>query len=121
MICSKTKPTTGRVLFNGLDLTRMSEHQICELVLDTNFRHSLFMKTSQCLSEISLPKMHGLFQSLTFAVHPSCASALETMAGDVFARSAGQTLGDSVMGKSNGWEIGMLLMQGTNCCCWTNR
>jgi urea transport system ATP-binding protein len=114
MICGKTKPSAGRVLFNGLDLSTMSEHQIVRAGVGRKFQTPSVYEDLTVFEnlEISFPKMHGLFQSLTFRRTPPVRERIEAMAEQVFlrdqlARRAGQ-LGH---GQKQWLEIGMLLMQ----------
>jgi urea transport system ATP-binding protein len=114
IICGKTRPTTGRVLFNGIDLTRMAEHQIVRVGVGRKFQTPSVYEDLTVLEnfEISLPKMHGLFQSLTFRRRPDVMARIEDMAGQVMlgahlARRAGQLS----HGQKQWLEIGMLLIQ----------
>jgi urea transport system ATP-binding protein len=62
--------------------------------------------------EISLPKMHGLFQSLTFRRTPEVRERIDTMAGEVYLRDQlGRRAGQLSHGQKQWLEIGMLLMQ----------
>ena len=114
MICGKTKPTTGRVLFNGLDLTRMSEHQIVRAGVGRKFQTPSVYENLTVFEnfEISLPKMHGLFESLTFRSTPEVRERIDSMAGEVYLRDQlGRRAGQLSHGQKQWLEIGMLLMQ----------
>ncbi len=114
MICGKTKPTTGRVLFNGLDLTRMSEHQIVRAGVGRKFQTPSVYEDLTVFEnfEISLPKMHGLFQSLTFRRTTEVRERIDAMAGEVYLRDQlGRRAGQLSHGQKQWLEIGMLLMQ----------
>lgn len=114
MICGKTKPTAGRVLFNGIDLTRMSEHQIVRAGVGRKFQTPSVYEDLTVLEnfEISLPSMHGLFQSLTFRRTPQVRARIEAMAGQVFLREQlDRRSGQLSHGQKQWLEIGMLLMQ----------
>ena len=114
MICGKTKPTTGRVLFNGLDLTRMSEHQIVRAGVGRKFQTPSVYEDLTVFEnfEISLPKMHGLFQSLTFCRTSEVRERIDAMAGEVYLRDQlGRRAGQLSHGQKQWLEIGMLLMQ----------
>ena len=114
MICGKTKPTTGRVLFNGLDLTRMSEHQIVRAGVGRKFQTPSVYEDLTVFEnfEISLPKMHGLFQSLTFRRTTEVRERINAMAGEVYLRDQlGRRAGQLSHGQKQWLEIGMLLMQ----------
>ena len=114
MICGKTKPTTGRVLFNGLDLTRMSEHQIVRAGVGRKFQTPSVYEDLTVFEnfEISLPKMHGLFQSLTFRRTTEVRERIDAMAGEVYLLDQlGRRAGQLSHGQKQWLEIGMLLMQ----------
>lgn len=115
MICGKTKPTTGRVLFNGVDLTRMSEHQIVRAGVGRKFQTPSVYEDLTVLEnfEISLPGMHGLFKSLTFRRTPQVRARIEAVADQVFLRDQlDRRAGQLSHGQKQWLEIGMLLMQG---------
>ena len=114
MICGKTKPSTGSVLFNGIELTRLAEHEIVRAGVGRKFQTPSVYEDLTVLEnfEISLPRTHGLFQSLTFRRSPAITQRIEAMAaevllGDQLDRRAGQLS----HGQKQWLEIGMLLMQ----------
>ena len=114
MICGKTRPTSGSVRFNDIELTRLVEHEIVRVGVGRKFQTPSVYEDLTVLEnfEISLPKMHGLFQSLTFRRRPELRARIEAMAaqvmlGDQLARRAGQLS----HGQKQWLEIGMLLMQ----------
>ena len=114
MICGKTKPTSGRVLFNGLDLTRMSEHRIVRAGVGRKFQTPSVYEDLTVFEnfEISLPRMHGLFQSLTFRRTGEVRDRIEAMASEVYLRDQlGRRAGQLSHGQKQWLEIGMLLMQ----------
>lgn len=114
MICGKTKPTAGRVLFNGLDVTRMSEHQIVRAGVGRKFQTPSVYEDLSVLEnfEISLPRMHGLAQSLMFRRTPALRARIEAMAEEVFLKDQlHRRAGQLSHGQKQWLEIGMLLMQ----------
>ena len=114
MICGKTKPTSGRVMFNGLDLTRMSEHRIVRAGVGRKFQTPSVYEDLTVFEnfEISLPRMHGLFQSLTFRRTAEVRERIDAMAAEVFLRDQlGRRAGQLSHGQKQWLEIGMLLMQ----------
>lgn len=114
MICGKTKPTDGRVLFNGIDLTRLNEHQIVRAGVGRKFQTPSVYEDLSVLEnfEISLPGMHGLFQSLTFRRTAKVRAQIEAIAEQVFLDSQlHRRAGQLSHGQKQWLEIGMLLMQ----------
>ena len=114
MVCGKTRPSSGRVLFNGTDLARMNEHEIVRAGVGRKFQTPSVYEDLTVLEnfEISLPRMHGLLQSLTFRRTAALRERIDAMAADVFLldqldRRAGQLS----HGQKQWLEIGMLLMQ----------
>lgn len=114
MICGKTKPTAGRVLFNDLDLSRMSEHQIVRAGVGRKFQTPSVYEDLTVFDnfEISLPGKHGLFQSLIFRRTPEVRERIDAMADQVFLRDQLDRRAAQLSHGQKQWlEIGMLLMQ----------
>lgn len=114
MICGKTKPTSGRVLFNGTDLTRMEEYKIVRAGVGRKFQTPSVYEDLTVFDnfEISLPKTHGLFQSLTFRRTSNVCARIGAMAAEVFLSDhLGRRAGQLSHGQKQWLEIGMLLMQ----------
>jgi len=114
MICGKTRPSSGRVLFEGRDLTRMGEYQIVRAGVGRKFQTPSVYEDLTVFEnlEISLPRMHGLFQSLTFRRSASIVQAIQAMAEEVFLTDRlGHRAGQLSHGQKQWLEIGMLLMQ----------
>jgi urea transport system ATP-binding protein len=114
MVCGKTRPTAGRVLFNGIDLTRMAEHQIVRAGVGRKFQTPSVYEDLTVLEnfEISLPNTHGLFQSLTFRRTAAVRARIEAMADQVFLRERLKWRAGKLSHGQKQWlEIGMLLMQ----------
>lgn len=114
IICGKTKPSSGRVVFNGLDLTRMEEYEIVRAGVGRKFQTPSVYEDLTVFEnfEISLPKQHGLLQSLTFRRTHDVRERINAIADQVFltdrlTRRAGQLS----HGQKQWLEIGMLLMQ----------
>ena len=114
MICGKTRPDGGRVLFNGIDLTRLSEHEIVRAGIGRKFQTPSVYEDLTVLEnfEISLPGMHGLFQSLTYRRRPESMAHIEAMAEQVMlSGQLDRRAGQLSHGQKQWLEIGMLLMQ----------
>ncbi len=114
MICGKTRPTSGRVLFEGQDLTRMNEHRIVRTGVGRKFQTPSVYEDLTVFEnlEISFPRMHGLFQSLTFKRTPSIIQRIQEMAEQIFlVDRLGHRAGQLSHGQKQWLEIGMLLMQ----------
>ncbi len=114
MVCGKTKPTSGRVLFNGHDLTRMNEHEIVRAGVGRKFQTPSVYEDLSVMEnfEISLPRMHGLFQSLTYRRTAALRERINQMATEVFLQNElHRRAGQLSHGQKQWLEIGMLLMQ----------
>ncbi|MBU7575535.1 MAG: urea ABC transporter ATP-binding protein UrtD [Hydrogenophaga sp.] len=114
MICGKTRPTAGRVLFEGRDLTRLSEHQIVRLGVGRKFQTPSVYEDLTVFEnlEISLPRMHGLLQSLAFRRSGAIVERVKAMAEQIFLIDRlGHRAGLLSHGQKQWLEIGMLLMQ----------
>jgi len=114
MICGKTQPTSGRVLFEDRDLTRMGEHQIVRAGVGRKFQTPSVYEDLTVFEnlEISLPRMHGLFQSLMFRRSETIVKRIQAMAEEIFlTERLGHRAGQLSHGQKQWLEIGMLLMQ----------
>ena len=114
MICGKTRPTSGRVLFNGIDLTHMSEHRIVRVGVGRKFQTPSVYEDLTVLEnfEISLPKLHSLYRSLTFRRTEAAMARIEAVAEQVLLREQlGRRAGQLSHGQKQWLEIGMLLIQ----------
>jgi urea transport system ATP-binding protein len=114
MICGKTKPSEGRVLFNGEDLGSLTEYEIVRVGVGRKFQTPSVYEDLTVLEnfEISLPRMHGLFQSLTFRRTKGLRERIDAMAAEVFLLDEiDLRAGQLSHGQKQWLEIGMLLMQ----------
>jgi len=114
MICGKTRPSAGRVLFNGQDLGRLNEYEIVRAGVGRKFQTPSVYEDLTVLEnfELSLPRMHGLLQSLRFRRTPALRARIDAMAGQVFlSERIGDRAGQLSHGQKQWLEIGMLLMQ----------
>ncbi|MCW5260846.1 urea ABC transporter ATP-binding protein UrtD [Verminephrobacter eiseniae] len=114
MICGKTRPSAGRVLFNGQDLGRLNEYEIVRAGVGRKFQTPSVYEDLTVLEnfELSLPRMHGLLQSLGFRRTPALRARIDAMAGQVFlSERIGDRAGQLSHGQKQWLEIGMLLMQ----------
>ena len=114
MICGKTKPTSGRVMFNDMDITRLTEHQIVRAGVGRKFQTPSVYEDLTVLEnlEISLPRTHGVFQSLTFRRTPEVMDRIHAMAEKIYLIEAIHSRAGQLSHGQKQWlEIGMLLMQ----------
>ncbi len=114
MICGKTKPSSGKVLFRGRDLARMPEYEIVRAGVGRKFQTPSVYEDLSVIEnfEISLPNMHGVFRSLRFKRDAQVRERIHVMAEQVFlAEHLKQKAGRLSHGQKQWLEIGMLLMQ----------
>ena len=114
MICGKTKPTSGRVIFDGIDISRLSEHQIVRCGVGRKFQTPSVYEDLTVFEnlEISLPQTHGVFQSLTFRRSRDIVERIHAMAEQIFLMERVQDRAGQLSHGQKQWlEIGMLLMQ----------
>ena len=85
MIC-KTRPTSGRVMFQGRDLSRMAEHQIVRAGVGRKFQTPSVYEDLTVLEnfEISLPREYGVMRSLRFRRTAAVRERIAAMAQQVF-------------------------------------
>lgn len=114
IICGKTKPRSGQVLFKGEDLTQLEEHQIVRLGVARKFQTpSVYEDLSVRENfEISLPEGLGILGSLMFRRTPRVSERVAEVAGWVFLENALQTRAKHLSHGQKQWlEIGMMLIQ----------
>ena len=114
MICGKTRPTSGQILFDGLDITRLSEDRIVKLGIGCKFQTPSVYEdlTVQENLEISLPQGQGVLRSLFFRRDAMVKQATAWAAEQVFLQDLlGQKAGQLSHGQKQWLEIGMLLTQ----------
>ena len=113
MICGKTRPTSGRVMFQGRDLSRMAEHQIVRAGVGRKFQTPSVYEDLTVLEnfEISLPREYGVMRSLRFRRTAAVRERIAAMAQQVFLAERLAEAGRLSHGQKQWLEIGMLLMQ----------
>src|SRR5690606_14264753 len=86
IICGKTKPNTGRVMFGGDDLTKLGEHQIVRRGVARKFQTPSTYEDLSVLEnfEISIPRGRGVFGSLLFRRDKAVMERVSEIAGEVF-------------------------------------
>ncbi len=114
MICGKTRPSSGRVFFNGIDLTKLSEHQIVRVGVGRKFQTPSVYEDLTVIEnfEISLPEGQGVLGSLFFHRTEQVMERITSIAEQVFlCDQLDQKAGRLSHGQKQWLEIGMLLIQ----------
>ena len=114
MICGKTKPSSGQVLFDGQDLTRMSEHEIVRAGVGRKFQTPSVYEDLTVLEnfEISIPQAYSVSKSLFFKRNDEVMKRIGQVAKEVFLDELlSQKAGRLSHGQKQWLEIGMLLIQ----------
>lgn len=114
MICGKTRPSSGRVFFKGIDLTKLSEHQIVRVGVGRKFQTPSVYEDLTVIEnfEISLPEGQGVLGSLFFRRDEQVMERITSIAEQVFLRDQlDQKAGRLSHGQKQWLEIGMLLIQ----------
>ena len=114
IICGKTRPSAGRVMFEGRDLVRMAEFDIVRAGVGRKFQTPSVYEDLTVLEnfEISLPSAHGVIRSLRFRRTGEVRARIEAMAAPMFlADRLAEKAGRLSHGQKQWLEIGMLLMQ----------
>ena len=114
MICGKTKPTSGTILFKGLNLERILEYQITQAGVGRKFQTPLVyedLTVSENL-EISYPKKRDIFGCLFFKRDAVVRDEIARIADLVFLSDQRDRKSAHLSHGQKQWlEIGMLLMQ----------
>ena len=114
MICGKTKPTSGRILFKNHDLTNVTEYNITRLGVGRKFQTPSVYEDLTVFEnlEISYPKHRGVVGSLFFNRTPQIARHTKELAGEIYLEDDLETKAGTLSHGQKQWlEIGMLLMQ----------
>lgn len=114
MICGKTRPSSGHVFFNEVDLTKLSEHQVVRAGVGRKFQTPSVYEDLTVVEnfEISLPEGQDVLGSLFFRRNEEVMHRIETVADQVFLRELlDQKAGRLSHGQKQWLEIGMLLIQ----------
>jgi urea transport system ATP-binding protein len=114
IICGKTRPSAGRVMFEGRDRVRVAEFDIVRAGVGRKFQTPSVYEDLTVLEnfEISLPNAHGVLRSLRFRRTGEVRARIEAMAAQVFlADRLLEKAGRLSHGQKQWLEIGMLLMQ----------
>lgn len=114
MICGKTRPSSGQILFQGQDVTRLSEDRIVKLGIGCKFQTpSVYEDLTVAENlEISLPQGQGVLSSLFFRRGAQVRQAIAWAAEQVFLQDMLEhKAGQLSHGQKQWLEIGMLLTQ----------
>ncbi len=113
IICGKTRPSSGKVVFNGHDLTHRSEHQIVRLGVGRKFQTPSVYEDLTVIEnfEISLPGGQNVLGSLFFRRTDEVMEKIHAVADQVFLRDLLEHKAGRLSHGQKQWlEIGMLLI-----------
>lgn len=113
MICGKTRPSAGKVLFKGRDITTLSEHAIVRVGVGRKFQTPSVYEDLTVLEnfEISIPAGQNVLGSLFFRHDHEVMQRINAVADQVFLRDLlPQKAGRLSHGQKQWLEIGMLLI-----------
>ncbi|NBD28086.1 urea ABC transporter ATP-binding protein UrtD [Paenibacillus sp. T1] len=116
VICGKTKPAVGKVLFGGsrVDITRKKEHQIAELGIGRKFQTpSIFASLTVYENfEIAMKQNRGVFAAMRAKLRKEDAERIAAQLDMVgLADKAQWRAGGLSHGEKQWLEIGMMLLQ----------
>jgi len=114
LICGRTKATSGSVMFNGLELTRMKEHEIVRAGVGRKFQTPSIYEDLTVFEnlEISFPRGRSVFGALAFRRDAEVRDRVEEIARSIFLADHLDDLAEYLSHGQKQWlEIGMLLIQ----------
>ncbi len=114
MICGKTRPSHGRIRFDGQDLTSKAEYEITRLGVGRKFQTPSTYEDLTVLEnlEISYPHRRGVIGSFFFQRTAAVKRRIEEVAEQVhLEHELDADAGQLSHGEKQWLEIGMLLMQ----------
>ncbi len=114
ILCGKTAPDCGSVMFNGIDLSRLTEYQIVRCGMARKFQTPSTYEDLSVLEnfEISIPTGRDVFGSLFFKRSRAVKERIGHIAEQVFLQDNLHTKASKLSHGQKQWlEIGMLLIQ----------
>ena len=114
LICGRTKATTGSIVFEGAELTRMKEHQIVRAGVGRKFQTPSIYEDLTVFEnlEISFPRGRTVFGALGFRRDAEVINRVEEIAATIFLSDHLDQFGGTLSHGQKQWlEIGMLLIQ----------
>lgn len=114
MICGKTRPTSGSVQLNGVELTKLPDFEIVRRGVGRKFQNPSVYEglTVEENLEISIPESRGAIASFLFKRDDRVRARIQEIAGEIYLDSQLQRRAGSLSHGQKQWlEIGMLLMQ----------
>lgn len=114
IICGKTRPQQGRVMFKGVDLTTLEEHRIVRLGVVRKFQTPSVYEDLSVLEnfEISIPDGRGVFGSLFFRRRAAILARIRDIAQQTFLEGSLEVRAKHLSHGQKQWlEIGMMLIQ----------
>jgi urea transport system ATP-binding protein len=114
LICGRTKATSGSVMFKGLELTRMKEHEIVRAGVGRKFQTPSIYEDLTVFEnlEISFPRGRSVFGALAFRRDAEVRDRVEEIARSIFLADHLDDLAEYLSHGQKQWlEIGMLLIQ----------
>ena len=115
MICGKTKPSSGSIVFRDIELTRLPEFKIVRKGVGRKFQTpSIYEDLTVAENlEISLPEAHGIWASIFFKRTARIREQIENVAQQIMLVDHLKTKSGKLSHGQKQWlEIGMLLTQG---------
>ena len=114
MICGKTRPTSGSIRFQDVELTKLAEFEIVRRGVGRKFQNpSIYedLTVGENL-EISIPQAHGVWASILFKRTPKVKERIAEIAEQIMLADQLRTKSARLSHGQKQWlEIGMLLMQ----------
>lgn len=114
MICGKTRPQAGRVMFKGVDLTTLEEHRIVRLGVVRKFQTPSVYEDLSVFEnlEISIPEGRDVFGSLFFRRRQAVSDRVRNIASQIFLDQSLEVRAKHLSHGQKQWlEIGMMLIQ----------
>jgi len=114
LICGKTKPTAGSVRYDGVELTRLKEHDIVRAGIGRKFQNPSIYEDLTVFEnlEISIPRGRSVYGSLRFTRNAEVVARVEAIAEEIFLADLLDERGEFLSHGQKQWlEIGMLLIQ----------
>ena len=113
LICGKTRPTEGKIKFQGHDLTHMPEQKIVQVGVGRKFQTPSIYPTLTVFQnlEVSYPRGRSAFGAIFFKRDKKVIDRINEVADMIFLRELLDIPGELLSHGQKQWlEIGMLLI-----------
>jgi branched-chain amino acid transport system ATP-binding protein len=118
LICGRFRPSSGKVLFAGMDITGCKADKICRLGISRTFQSSRPFLQMSSLNNVLVGRVFG--KGFRFNTRPEDVNMAQELLEVVgIARKAETPAGDLTLSEQRRLDLARALATTRGCCCWT--